>query len=149
MVTIRAPTAEDTELLLAARDEEWLRWLGPGSDHPSPTACIVVAGEVVGWVDYDTDQKWLQPGEVNVGYNIAEFAAHDPVFALHRGKGYASRAVELLLRHLERSTTTHTATLLIAPGNVPSQHVAARTGFVATGEINGSGYFKRVVRPQK
>jgi len=136
VITVRPPIVGDTARLIAGRDEEWRRWLGPGSDDPWPTACIVVAGEVVGWIDYDTEHEWLQPGEVNIGYSI---------FAPHRGNGYASRAVRLLLRHLSDVTTTHTATLLIDSGNAPSLVVAQRTGFVQVGEVNGSRYFKRSV----
>jgi RimJ/RimL family protein N-acetyltransferase len=49
----------------------------------------LVEAEVVGWVDYDVGRDWLEPGEVNVGYYL---------FPAARGNGYASRAVELLLR---------------------------------------------------
>jgi RimJ/RimL family protein N-acetyltransferase len=137
VVTIRPPDVGDSARLIAGRDDEWRRWLGPGSDNPRPTACIVVAGEVVGWIDYDTDHEWLQVGEVNVGYSV---------FAAHRGNGYASRAVRLLIQHLGESTTAHTAALLIDSGNTPSLAVAQRTGFIQVGELNGSRYFKRSVR---
>jgi hypothetical protein len=50
------------------------------------------------------DQAWLRPREVNVGYAL---------FPAARGKGYASRAVELLLMHLRRDTEHTVATLLI------------------------------------
>ncbi len=134
VVSLRAPDDGDTERLLAGHDEEWRRWLGPGTDDPQPTACIVVKGEVVGWIDFDTDRDWLQPEEVNIGYNV---------FAPHRGNGYTSRAVRLLLVHLYESTPYRTATLLIHPDNAASLAVAARTGFAPGGEINGSRYFKR------
>jgi RimJ/RimL family protein N-acetyltransferase len=137
IVTIRAPDVGDSTRLIAGRDEEWRRWLGPGSDDPRPTACIVVAGEVVGWIDYDTARAWLQVGEVNVGYSI---------FAAHRGNGYAPRAVGLLLRHLAEDAAVRVATLVIDPGNEPSLAVAQRTGFVNVGEVDGSYYFKRSVR---
>lgn len=51
-----------------------------GSDNPRPTACIVVAEQVVGWVKYDrdADHDWLGDGEMNVGYFV---------FAEYRGNG--------------------------------------------------------------
>jgi RimJ/RimL family protein N-acetyltransferase len=137
VVTIRPPEPDDSERLIAGRDDQWRRWLGPGSVEPRPTACIVAEGEVVGWVDFDTDRVWLRPGEVNVGYNV---------FAPHRGKGYASRAVELLIQHLDQSTQYETATLLIHPDNAASLAVAANSRFTPSGEVDGSRYFKRPVK---
>jgi len=134
VVSIRPPGDGDGERLLAGRDEEWRRWLGPGTTDPQPTACIVVNGAIVGWIDFETDRDWLQPEEVNIGYNV---------FAPYRGNGYATRAVRLLLVHLETSTPYRTATLLIHPDNAASLAVAARSGFAPSGEINGSRYFKR------
>ena len=66
----------------------------------------MVDGAVVGWVDHDRDRTWLQHDEVNVGYSV---------FPPERGKGYAARAVRLLLRHLAEETSWRVATLLIAP----------------------------------
>jgi RimJ/RimL family protein N-acetyltransferase len=136
-VTLRPPAAGDAATLVAGRDADFHRWLGRGADTPTPTAVIVAGGEVVGWIDHDTDRTWLEPGEVNVGYNV---------FAPHRGRGYATRAVGLLLRHLAEATPYDTATLLIHPENHRSLAVAARAGFVPHGDIDGSRYFKRRVR---
>jgi aminoglycoside 6'-N-acetyltransferase len=137
VVLIRPPVEGDAAILIAGRDDEFHRWLGPGAEVPSPVACIVVDDEIVGWVDYDVEQEWLARLEVNVGYNV---------FAPHRGKGYATRAVELLVHHLEVETPYRTVSLLIDPRNERSLAVAARAGFELTGVIDGKRYFTRQVR---
>jgi RimJ/RimL family protein N-acetyltransferase len=138
VVTLRAPAPGDTGRIVAERDEETFRWFGPGGGNPAPAACIWVADELVGWVDYDRDDDhdWLQPGEVNVGYCL---------FPAARGKGYASRAVELLLGHLARDTEHTVATLLIHPENTLSLALARRLGFERRGEVNGEPFFARVL----
>jgi RimJ/RimL family protein N-acetyltransferase len=136
VVTLRPLETRDAAVLIAGRDDEWSRWLGPGTNDPTPAACIIVKGEVVGWVDYDTDREWLEAGEVNIGYNV---------FADQRRRGYASRAVELLIGYLGRTTPYCTATLLINPENIGSLAVAAKLGCEPSGEIEGSRYFKRLI----
>ena len=136
LVTLRAPGAGDVELLVAGRDEEFFRWFGEGATGSRPVACVWVDERLAGWVDYDldSDHDWLGPGEVNVGYYL---------FAAARGKGYASRAVELLLGHLRDDTEHTVATLLIHPENVRSLALARRLGFVQNGEVNGEPFFIR------
>jgi RimJ/RimL family protein N-acetyltransferase len=136
VVALRAPGSGDSERIVAERDEESFRWFGPGGGNPAPTACIWVGDELVGWVDYDRDDDhdWLKPGEVNVGYFL---------FPAARGKGYASRAVALLLEHLGRDTDHTVATLLIHPENSRSLALALRLGFVQQGEVNGESFFTR------
>jgi RimJ/RimL family protein N-acetyltransferase len=134
VVTLRRLDAGDAAVLIAGRDDEWRRWLGPRTDDPTPLACIIVEGEVVGWVDYDTDREWLEAGEVNIGYNV---------FADHRPRGYASRAVDVLIGYIGRTTPYRTATLLINPENIGSVAVAAKLGCEPSGEIEGTHYFKR------
>lgn len=137
-VTPRPPRADDTAVLIAARDDAFHRWLGGGSDDPSPAACIVVDEQVVGWVDYDhdSDHDWLGAAEVNVGYFV---------FPEYRGSGYATQAVELLLQHLARDTHYTAATLLIDPENGASLAVAARCGFMRRDDVRGQRYFKRSI----
>ena len=137
-VTIRPSSADDIAALVAGRDDVFHRFLGEGSPDPRPTACVVVDDVVVGWVDYDRDRTWLEPDEVNVGYNV---------FAPYRGNGYATRAVQLLLRHLAVDTEWRTATLLIDPANDRSLALAARAGFARCGDLDGNPYWKQPVAP--
>ena len=136
VVTLRLPRPGDAQLLVEGRDDEFFRWLGPGAEIPNPVACVWAGDELVGWVDYDVERDWLKPGEVNVGYYLSPAA---------RGKGYASRAVELLLLHLGDETEHNVATLLIHPENERSLRLARRLRFVARGEVEGELFFARSV----
>ena len=139
VVHLRPMRAGEAAVLIAGRDDESRRWFGPGSDDPRPTACVEVAGAVVGWVDYDAeDRDWLPTGAVNIGYNV---------FPDHRGRGYATRAVRLLVHHLAANTDVRIATVLIDRQNGASLAVAARAGFRHVKPHNGSAYFERPVPP--
>jgi RimJ/RimL family protein N-acetyltransferase len=132
VVTIRPSTPADVPTLVGGRDASFHRFMGEGDPSPSPTACIVVAGAVVGWVDHDDERSWLPPGAVNVGYHV---------FEVERGHGYATRAVRLLLQHLAEDTAWDTATLLIDPANERSLALADRLGFAPAGHIDGSSFW--------
>jgi RimJ/RimL family protein N-acetyltransferase len=136
VVTLKPPGPGDAQLLVEGRDAEFFKWIGPGAETPHPVACVWVGDELVGWVDYDLEHDWLQPGEVNVGYYL---------FPAARGKGYASRAVELLLEHLSRASDHTVATLVIDPENVRSLRLAGRLGFTQRGEVEKGLFFTREV----
>ena len=138
VVAIRPPEDGDRKRLIAGRDEEFHRFLGDGSDDPAPTGCIVVAGEVAGWVDFDRDREWLAPDEVNLGYHV---------FAQARGHGHGTRAVKLLLHHLALSGAARVATLLIDPANHRSLALAERAGFERQADLDGNPYWTLVVPP--
>jgi RimJ/RimL family protein N-acetyltransferase len=116
--------------------------MGDGDAEPHPTFCITVDdGPVVGWVDYDRDERaWLAHDDVNIGYGLHPDA---------RGRGLATRAVLLLLHHLSVATDVKVATLLIDPENQWSLGIPRRCGFVDHGTLgdNGSRYFKKPVPP--
>lgn len=137
VVTIRPATDDDVAVLVAGRDAEFFTFLGEGSAEPAPTACIVVNGDVIGWVDFDHDRSWLEQDEVNLGYNV---------FGPHRRQGHATRAVLLLMEHLRQHTDWRVATLLIHPDNARSLAVARRAGFVRVGDLDGNPYWKKQIR---
>ena len=120
-MTLRAQHDGDAAVLVAGRDEEFHRWLGAGSPDPRPTAVVEVAGAVVGWVDHDDhgQHAWLQSDECNVGYHV---------FSAHRGQGYATRAVRLLLELLRADPGCAVATFLVDAENHASLRVAVAAG---------------------
>ena len=138
VIEIRATRRDDVPALIAGRDDEFRRWFGPGSDNPSPTACIERNGEVIGWVDYERGHSWLAPGEVNVGYNV---------FAAYRRRGYATRAVMLLLHRIAIEGTYDAASVLIERENAGSIVVAERARFGDSEQRGDNVYLMRRVPP--
>lgn len=129
LVSIRPSTLADTAILVAGRDVESRRFLGNGPPDASPAFCILVSGEVVGWVD----RPWLLTCEVNVGYNVLQ---------AHRPRGYASCAVRLLFDHLAANTEHTVATLLINPHNEGSLRVARGLGCHRQPDFDGNACLK-------
>ena len=139
VVTIRSPIAADRAALLALRDHDFKRWLGPGSDSPAPTACVEREGSVVGWVDFDDEPRpHLTDSQINIGYALAPEV---------RGMGYVTRALQLLVHRLALVGESRQATLLIDTANHDSLAVATRAGFLADAEIEGNRMFVRTIPP--
>lgn len=138
-VTLRPSTPSDIAALVAGRDAEWERWLGPGDDAPRPTACIEQAGQLVGWVDYDDERAWLASAQVNVGYCV---------FAPFRGNGVCTRALMLLVHRLALERRVHEITALIDADNARSLAVAQRSRMAERpSPLAGQRYFVRPVPP--
>ena len=85
-----------------------------------------------------TTEHGSNRSEVNIGYNV---------FSAFRGRGYATRAVLLLLHHLAVDTDWSVATLLIHPENTRSLALARRAGFDHVDDLDGNPYWKRAVAP--
>lgn len=139
IVSLRPSRPEDNEILVAGRDALFHRFMGEGHPEPDPEACITIGDDparsrIVGWIDYDELRPWLIDGEVNVGYSV---------FAEYRGNGYATRALELLVRHLRNDPAVSAATLLIDPANEASIGVAHRAHFVRHDDVDGERFYKR------
>lgn len=71
---------------------------------------------------------------MNIGYHV---------FPAHRRRGYAARAVRLMLDHLTTDTDYRVATLVIHPENVPSLLVAERNGFERAEDVDGRTFWRR------
>jgi RimJ/RimL family protein N-acetyltransferase len=137
LICVREFEDADEAVLLAGRDDEWARWLGPGHEHPRPTASIVAEGQIVGWVDSDPEAPRLRAGETNLGYTV---------FPKYRQRGYATRALLLMLTFLATEhPDLHTATLLVNLENHASIRVAQKAGFVRTGHVGDEVVFTRLI----
>jgi RimJ/RimL family protein N-acetyltransferase len=136
VIVLRPPVPDDRAALVGLRDEAFRRFIGAGSPEPRPTFCICVDGAVVGWVDADEPglQDWLADHERNVGYALHPDA---------RGRGYASRALMLLLHHLSQAAPGQVATLSIDFDNAPSQAIARRCGFVRHDDRPDATFWKK------
>jgi len=138
VIGLRGSTPGDVATLIAGRDVDFHRFMGDGAAQPAPSAYIVVGDEVVGWIDYDTDREWLSAREVNVGYNV---------FAGFRGRGYGTRALQLLMHHLAVRTEYRTASVLIDPANPASLALATRAKFLPIGHVGDQVHLGRSVPP--
>lgn len=138
VLAVRPPRPGEVELLEAARDPEATRWLGPVTRDFQPKAVIDVAGEPVGWVDFDTERDWLEPGAVNCGYFV---------LPQQRRRGYATRAVKLLVHWLALEGRFAVATLLIRRENEASRAVARAAGFTVARELDMNSLFSRSITP--
>lgn len=106
-------------------------------DIGGPKFCfsVTLAGTLVGYIDANTRLD-DDPGVANIAYVIY------PAF---RRKGYATRAVALILAFLREHTTIETARLVIDEGNVASFGVANASGFLPV-EANAALPGRRFLR---
>jgi len=113
-----------------AHDSRFLRWrreqmLGDAAYEGWLARAIVLRSDearpMIGHVGYHGPPVG---GAVEMGYTV---------FPPHRGTGYATEAVLGMMKHA-REHGVERFILSISPGNAPSLAIAARLGFVRTGE---------------
>lgn len=148
VITLRQFTLEDAQEHLEGEDEEQIKWLSGGkstlegvkkwiekskghweNDGPFFAFAVLDAeNKLIGMVEANVDYEHFEgyeEGDVNISYGLYPFA---------RGKGYASRAVDILTKFLKDKGSKR-AVIRIDPENENSQKVPTRCGFVKTGEM--------------
>ena len=133
---------EDAEKHLSGDDESQIKWLSGGKStlesvqnwirknseswqtggHVFNFALWTAEGNLVGMVEANTDDssiEGLEKGDANISYSLYPDA---------RGKGYVTRAVDLLLEFL-RSRGIKRAVIRVHPENINSMGVPLRSGF--------------------
>lgn len=163
VVELRPFTRDDAAAHLAGEDDEIIRWLGEGEasttatveawiernrrswDQDGPVFAFAIrersSGRLVGHVDANAAANGMAPGEANVSYSLHRAA---------RGRGYATRAVELVCGFL-REHGFAGAVIKVEPPNAASLAVAERAGFHRDGATTGSDgahllVFRRALR---
>jgi RimJ/RimL family protein N-acetyltransferase len=140
VITLRPPREEDVDAIYAAcQDPEIQAWTSVPSPYrradavdyveriahaPNTAAFLAFEGDELlgsfGVMEIDRER-----GYAEIGYWVAAPA---------RGRGVATRAVTLLRDWAAAELGAELIELIIHKGNLPSQRVAERTGFLATGE---------------
>jgi RimJ/RimL family protein N-acetyltransferase len=149
VVVLDALLPADVPSHLVGEDEESVRWLTEGQRSTAASTQIWIerslaawatgthlqrpmalrdgaSGNLAGMAEYNLDSAGcgLVAGEVNVSYQV---------YPDYRGRGFAVRALALLVEHLGSVPGVTSAVLRVAPGNKPSVRVAAKAGFTEGG----------------
>jgi RimJ/RimL family protein N-acetyltransferase len=149
VILIRPMTLDDVDAHVEGHDPEQARWLSGFPSTPEAVAewvqnnaehwendgpifnfgiVEVATSRLVGMIDANTDAEnmgGVEDGQVNISYVIYPSA---------RGHRYAARAVNLVLAFLDEKQFS-SAVIRASEKNGRSVRVAARCGFVCTGEV--------------
>jgi RimJ/RimL family protein N-acetyltransferase len=141
---------DDIEAHMEGEDEESIRWLTDGRRSTVETTTAWVqrhlewwntggprrllairekrTASLAGMVEANLDNAWcgFPPGVVNLSYQVYPWA---------RGRGYATRAVELVCRLLPSFDHVAIAAIRVQGGNIASRRVAEKAGFGDCGWI--------------
>ncbi len=142
IATLRLWEPDDAEWYVAARDEVVFRWTREPRDL-APEALRAVIAELrrkptwLGMAITDTHSGNLLG---NLALRFADGGAGEVMYwlcAAGRGRGAVTEAVRLLCSWAFRHMDLKCVELFADRGNVESQRVASRCGFVAAGERDG------------
>lgn len=143
-VVLRPLTPADAADHLAGEDAELVRWLSGGigtietvghyiqrvrqmwaGNGPIFTFGVRTAGDdvLLGTIDVQLNQAAFHPDQANLAYGL---------YPAGRGRGFATRAVNLALGFLRTHTSARTALIRVDPANSQSAAVAVRAGFTLT-----------------
>ncbi len=135
---------DDVEAHVVGEDEESVRWLSDGRRSTVETTTAWVqqnlkwwsvggprrllairekrTARLAGMVEANLDSAWcgFPPGVVNLSYQVYPWA---------RGRGYATRAVELVCRLLPTLDDVAIAAIRVQGDNIASRRVAEKAGF--------------------
>lgn len=141
-ITLRQFDLSDASQHLAHEDEQIEKWVSGGKSTPETVKAWIEkniqhwendgpvfnfaitdkSGVLIGMVEANSDQtviSVLQQGDVNISYSLSAEA---------RGKGYATRAVVLIMKLL-KSKNFKRAIIRIDPKNEPSMGIPQRLEF--------------------
>ena len=140
IITIKPFELADTAEHLRNEDEEQIRWISGGKSTeesvrnwitetreewkrggPAFTFAVWAEGEIIGMVEANTktDVEGIMEGDANISYAI---------YPAWRGKGYAKRAVNLIVEFLKQKNLKR-AVIRVLPENVNSVRVPLTCGF--------------------
>lgn len=163
VVTLRPLQLDDAADHLAGEDAELVRWLsgGPGTED-TVRACVERAQQMwanhgpiftfairssacdslAGTIDVQLGQPAYRPGQANLAYGL---------YPKWRGRGLATRAVNLALEFLRSQAGVNSALIRVEPGNASSVFVAMRAGFTlvahSTETADGHDWFEHEINP--
>jgi len=149
VVTIRRQRIEDLDADLEAKDDEQIRWLWlpgqrelweamtPSEQRAHATRTLAANGDSFGtgpkwcfsvdspdadyvaYIDCDLANEHVPAGDANISY-----ASHPS----HRGRGYMTRAVRLIMRFIVEHTAARRVHIIVDADNVASIRVAHAAG---------------------
>jgi len=145
VVRLRPLRADDADAWLAGEDDEIRRWF----QFPRPSTRADVDGAIEAWA-----RSWREDGPVRcfgawtvgsdtlVGgvelrrHRDAAYVSYQ-VFAPHRRRGYATRAVRMAVIHAELVLPVERIVIITDAKNAASQGVALASGFRLDGPAEG------------